>query len=76
VLTAALTEVGVAPAPALALAATQGLKDQLKDNTAEAAARGAYGVPTFFLGTQMFVGNDRLQFVEKALSPVAARSAP
>jgi 2-hydroxychromene-2-carboxylate isomerase len=76
VLTAALAEAGVAPAPALALAGTQGLKDQLKENTAEAAARGAYGVPTFFLGTQMFVGNDRLQFVEQALSPLTARRAP
>ena len=30
-------------------------------------ARGAFGAPTFFLGDEMFFGNDRLDFVEEAL---------
>ena len=34
----------------------------------EAAARGAFGVPTFFLGDRMFWGNDRLPLLEAALS--------
>jgi 2-hydroxychromene-2-carboxylate isomerase len=33
----------------------------------EAEARGAFGVPTFFLGTRMFWGNDRLPLLEAAL---------
>ena len=33
----------------------------------EAAARGAFGVPTFFLGDRMFRGNDRLPLLEAAL---------
>ena len=33
----------------------------------EAAARGAFGVPTFFLEDRMFWGNDRLPLLEAAL---------
>ena len=33
----------------------------------EATERGAFGVPTFFLGEQMFWGNDRLVLLEAAL---------
>jgi 2-hydroxychromene-2-carboxylate isomerase len=33
----------------------------------EARARGAFGVPTFFLGERMFWGNDRLVLLEAAL---------
>jgi 2-hydroxychromene-2-carboxylate isomerase len=33
----------------------------------EARARGAFGVPTFFLDKQMFWGNDRLVLLEAAL---------
>lgn len=33
----------------------------------EAAQRGAFGVPTFFVGRQMFWGNDRLPLLEAAL---------
>ena len=34
----------------------------------EARARGAFGVPTFFVGEQMFWGNDRLVILEAALA--------
>lgn len=40
----------------------------LKENTDEASARGAFGVPSFFVGEELFVGNDRLDFVERALA--------
>ncbi len=43
------------------------LKAKLKGNTDEAIERGAFGAPTFFVGDEMFVGNDRLMFVEQAL---------
>ena len=34
----------------------------------EARARGAFGVPTFFLGDRMFWGNDRLVLLEAVLA--------
>lgn len=47
---------------------SQTVKDQLKRNTEEAVERGAFGAPTFFVnGEDMYVGNDRLSFVERAL---------
>jgi 2-hydroxychromene-2-carboxylate isomerase len=42
----------------------------------EAARRGAFGVPTFFLGEHMFWGNDRLPLLEAALRGVAMPSPP
>ena len=52
---------------AVARAQDQSVKDALKASTDEAVARGAFGVPTFFVGGEMFFGNDRLPFVEHAL---------
>ncbi len=43
------------------------IKDELKANTNEACERGAFGAPTFFVGDQMFFGNDRFDFIEEAL---------
>lgn len=44
------------------------LKQQLVDNTAEAVERGAFGIPTFFVGGEMFFGKDRLVQVEEELA--------
>jgi 2-hydroxychromene-2-carboxylate isomerase len=44
------------------------VKDQLKKNTEEAVARGVFGAPTFFVGQEMFWGQDRLDFVAEALA--------
>jgi 2-hydroxychromene-2-carboxylate isomerase len=38
----------------------------------EARARGAFGVPTFFVGERMFWGNDRLVLLEAALVGVCS----
>ncbi len=43
------------------------IKERLKGNTDEAIERGVFGAPTFFVGDQMFWGNDRLEFVAEAL---------
>lgn len=50
------------------LAATEDpeIKQRLRAYTEEAVSRGAFGAPTFFVGGEMFYGNDRLQFVEQA----------
>jgi 2-hydroxychromene-2-carboxylate isomerase len=58
---------GLEPEKALARMESQEIKDALRRNTDEAVARGAFGAPTFFVGEQMFFGNDRLMFVESAL---------
>jgi 2-hydroxychromene-2-carboxylate isomerase len=43
------------------------VKDELKSNTDEAISRGAFGAPTFFVGDEMFFGNDRFDFISAAL---------
>jgi 2-hydroxychromene-2-carboxylate isomerase len=43
-------------------------KEKLKATTDEAVARGVFGAPTFFVGDEMHFGQDRLDFVEEALS--------
>ena len=44
------------------------VKQRLADNTAEAVERGAFGVPTFFVGDEMYFGKDRLAQVKEALA--------
>ena len=43
------------------------IKQQLKANTDEAIRRGAFGSPTFFVGDDMYFGNDRLPLVRSAV---------
>ncbi len=54
--------------PAL-LARTQEpeIKAKLVQNTEAAVSRGVFGIPTFFVGSEMFFGKDRLAQVEEAL---------
>lgn len=40
---------------------------KLERITQEAIARGAFGSPSFFVGDELFFGNDRLDFLEEAL---------
>jgi 2-hydroxychromene-2-carboxylate isomerase len=40
----------------------------LTRNARDAHARGAFGVPSFFLGEELFFGNDRLVLLEHALA--------
>jgi len=53
-----------------------GEKDTLIRETTGAVERGAFGAPTFFVGTEMFVGNDRLDFVEEALRTARGACPP
>ena len=43
------------------------IKEALRANTQEAADRGAFGAPSFFVEDELFWGQDRLSFVEEAL---------
>jgi 2-hydroxychromene-2-carboxylate isomerase len=65
---ALLTSAAFDAAEFMQLIGDQAVKDRLKENTASAVARGAFGAPTFFVGSEMFWGQDRLDFVEQALS--------
>ncbi|HEY9301166.1 MAG TPA: 2-hydroxychromene-2-carboxylate isomerase [Phormidium sp.] len=61
-------EVG-ADGEAVAAAVTEPTVLQEVENRNKAAVeRGVFGVPTFFIGDDMYWGNDRLVLVEKALS--------
>lgn len=44
------------------------IKDALKANTNEAIERGAFGAPTFFIGDQMFFGNDRFEMIREVIA--------
>jgi 2-hydroxychromene-2-carboxylate isomerase len=51
----------------VALAGEQTTKDALKTATQTAVERGVFGAPTFFVGDEMFWGQDRMDFVKEAL---------
>jgi 2-hydroxychromene-2-carboxylate isomerase len=58
---------GANPDEVLAGASAPGAKEALKAATGEAVGRGVFAAPMFFVGEEMFWGNDRLHFVEEAL---------
>lgn len=68
VLAEVLTQVGLDATKVLEVAGSPASKDRLRAATDEAVAKGAFGVPTFFVGDEMFVGNDRLDFLVKRLA--------
>jgi 2-hydroxychromene-2-carboxylate isomerase len=55
-----LDDLGLPAEALLAEAATEPVKAYLRDQTAAARAKGIFGAPTFFVGTEMFWGDDRL----------------
>lgn len=59
-----LDEAGLDGADLMARAQTDAVKAQLAANTEAAVARGVFGVPTFFVGDEMFFGKERLDQVE------------
>jgi len=66
VVTEAATRAGLDGAALVA--AAPAYKDALKAQTQEAVDRGSFGAPTFFVGDEMFIGNDRLDFAIEALA--------
>jgi len=76
VLTEICTRTGIDPAKFFAGIGDQAIKDQLKANTEEAVARGAFGSPTIYLDkTDMYFGNDRMPLIREALARFKARAA-
>jgi 2-hydroxychromene-2-carboxylate isomerase len=68
VIAAMLDEAGLDGPALLARAGEQDIKDTLVAQTEAAAARGVFGVPTLFVGDEMFWGKERLAQVEASLS--------
>jgi len=67
----ALGRAGLDAGKVAALSEEHAAKEALRASTETAVGRGAFGAPTFFVGDQMFWGNDRLMFVEEALRALA-----
>jgi len=62
-----LREAHFDPVELLQLANEQATKDRLKDITTQAVDRGVFGAPTFFVGQDMFWGQDRIEQLKVAL---------
>jgi 2-hydroxychromene-2-carboxylate isomerase len=66
-----LARLQLAPDQWIALAQGDAAKAALRAQSDEAARRGIFGAPMFFVGDEMFWGNDRL---EDALAYAQARN--
>lgn len=51
------------------------VKQKLITETEQAIQRGIFGAPTFFVGDEMYWGQDRLHFVEQALNKARDRKS-
>ena len=64
---AVLEQSGLNAAALLARTQEPAVKERLLKNTEASVARGAFGSPTFFVGSELFFGKDRLRDVEEEL---------
>ena len=67
VVRAALTESGLDAERLMARAGEPDAKARLMSNTEAAVERGAFGIPTFFVGDEMYFGKNTLRDVEEEL---------
>jgi 2-hydroxychromene-2-carboxylate isomerase len=51
------------------------VKERLVKNTEASVARGTFGAPTFFVGSEIFFGKDRLRDVEEEIVAQGKRAA-
>lgn len=68
VIRAALTKSGLDAERLLAAAQSPEVKQQLMNNTEAAVERGVFGIPSFFVGDELFFGKDRLRDVEEEIA--------
>ncbi|MDU6134268.1 2-hydroxychromene-2-carboxylate isomerase [Bradyrhizobium sp.] len=64
---AAITSSGLDGAKLFARAQEPEVKAKLVENTQAAVERGAFGSPTFFVGTEIFFGKEQLRDVEEMI---------
>ncbi len=74
VVAAVVGEAGLDVEEVLARASSDEVKAELRRRTDEAVARGVFGVPTMFVGEELYWGADRLAMVEAALGGEVPRS--
>ena len=67
VVTAALNESGLPTEAILAGIQLPEVKQQLIANVNDAVARGVFGSPSFFVGSELYFGKDRLRDVEEEI---------
>ena len=67
VLAEILSNAGMNSEAVLEEISTDIVKGELRANTEEAVERGVFGAPTFFVGDEMFFGNDRFEFIREEL---------
>lgn len=68
VLAATIAEAGLPAARLMELAQSAEIKERLMANTQEAYDHGAFGIPSFRVGEDLYFGKDRLRDVEEALA--------
>lgn len=68
VFAAELAAAGLDAEALIAASQTPPIKQRLIERTEAAAARGAFGSPTFFVGDEMFFGKERLRDIEDMLN--------
>ena len=73
VFAAAFDKVGLDGKALLARTQDQAIKDGLAANTESAVAHGAFGIPSFLVGGELFFGKDRLGQAEQALKAASGR---
>ena len=67
-LAAVLTKAGFDAERLAAAAQDPAIKQIVIDNTEQAVERGTFGIPTFYIGTEMFFGKERLGQIEEMLA--------
>lgn len=65
---AALSASGLDAGDLVARAGNDDVKKRLIDNTAKAVERGTFGIPTIYVGDEMFFGKERLEQIEEELA--------
>ncbi len=70
VLTSVLNNAGLDGAALVEAAQDQAIKDKLAANTQAVVDRGAFGIPTMFIGDDMYFGKDRVWMIEQNLKAV------
>jgi 2-hydroxychromene-2-carboxylate isomerase len=73
VLTQSVADVGLPVERFVARAQEQDVKDRLAANTQEAFERGAFGIPSFLAGDELYFGKDQLREIEDELMIAKAR---
>ena len=68
VLTVVLNDAGLDGEALVAATQDPSIKQGLMDATAACVARGVFGLPSFFLGDDLYFGKDRIWQIEQALS--------